>query len=414
MGKKLRRPFYGWVIVAAGFMVMFCSIGIVNNCAGLFTKPVCDDMGFSRGAMALNMTIMAACQMVVALLGGRIFGKFNVKHVMRLCSLTLSLGYFAYSLAPSLPVFYLLSIVVGFSMGGLTAMPLSLLVGNWFNQRRGFAIGVAFMGSGIGGMLFNTLAGQWLGSLGWRGTYQLLGGIAFLVLVPVCWLVIRTKPADMGLVPYGQSAGETTQQNDSQGQTLAQVTRTGRFWTLCLACVLVNVSLCSLNQNIVPHLIDQGYSSTTAANLSALMLGGLALGKMLLGWLYDKLGPRRATLLGNLCTVLAVIGAVFCRFPPMLVAVTLGFSLGNAFGSVAPPILVQSLYGRRDYSAILGILTAGISLSGVFTPVVIGLVYDHFGSYVPAFFVMIFLSILVAASFFLLLSPKRKDASTSC
>ena len=41
------RIFYGWVIVAASFLVMFCTIGIVNNCAGLFIKPVCDDMGFS-------------------------------------------------------------------------------------------------------------------------------------------------------------------------------------------------------------------------------------------------------------------------------------------------------------------------------------------------------------------------------
>ena len=49
MGMKKGRIFYGWYIVAAGFLVMFCSIGIVNNCSGLYIKPVCDDMGFSRG-----------------------------------------------------------------------------------------------------------------------------------------------------------------------------------------------------------------------------------------------------------------------------------------------------------------------------------------------------------------------------
>ena len=144
------RIFYGWVIVAASFLVMFCTIGIVNNCAGLFIKPVCDDMGFSRGGMGVNMTIIAACQMVMALFGGKIFARFDVKTVMRVSSLLLAGGYFAYSLAPSLPVFYLLSVVIGFSMGGLTTLPLSLLIGNWFHQRRGFAVGVAFMGSGIG------------------------------------------------------------------------------------------------------------------------------------------------------------------------------------------------------------------------------------------------------------------------
>ena len=70
MGMKKGRIFYGWYIVAAGFLVMFCSIGIVNNCSGLYIKPVCDDMGFSRGAMAMNNTIIAACQMAVAFLAG--------------------------------------------------------------------------------------------------------------------------------------------------------------------------------------------------------------------------------------------------------------------------------------------------------------------------------------------------------
>ena len=89
------RIFYGWVIVAASFLVMFCTIGIVNNCAGLFIKPVCDDMGFSRGGMGVNMTIIAACQMVMALFGGKIFARFDVKTVMRVSSLLLAGGYFA-------------------------------------------------------------------------------------------------------------------------------------------------------------------------------------------------------------------------------------------------------------------------------------------------------------------------------
>ena len=105
--------------------------------------------------MGVNMTIIAACQMVMALFGGKIFVKFDVKKIMRISSILLAVGYFSYSLATSLPVFYLISVVVGFAMGGTTTMPLSLLIGNWFHQRRGFAVGVAFMGSGIGGMLFS-------------------------------------------------------------------------------------------------------------------------------------------------------------------------------------------------------------------------------------------------------------------
>lgn len=403
-GKK--RPFYGWYIVAASFLIMFCSIGIVNNCSGLYIKPVCQDMGFSRGAMAVNMTILAACQMVVALFGGKIFVKFNVRSIMRVSSITLGAAYFCYSFINSLPMYYLLSVVVGFSMGGIAAMPLSLLIGNWFRQKRGFAIGMAFMGSGIGGMLFSPLAGRLITTVGWRSTYRVLGLVALGVLVPVCWLVIRTKPADLGLLPYGQSSQGGAEAFDHRGMTVQQALHTGRFWALCLVTAVGNISLCALNQNVTPHLSDQGYSLTTAANISAVMLGGLACGKMLLGWLYDKLGPRLATLLANCCTVLGVTGALFCRFPAMILAIILGFSLGNAFGSVANPIIVQSMYGRKNYSGILGIVTACNNLAGVFTPVMIGSVYDHFGSYSPAFAVMLVTSSLCAAGYFILLGQK--------
>ena len=407
MGMKKGRIFYGWHIVAAGFLVMFCSIGIVNNCSGLYIKPVCDDMGFSRGAMGVNMTILSACQMIVALFGGKIFVRFDVRSIMRISSIALAVSYFSYSFVQSLPMYYALSVVLGFAMGGIAAMPLSILIGNWFRERRGFAIGVAFMGSGIGGMLFNALAGQLITTVGWRQTYRVLGIIAFCILVPVCWLVVRTRPSDLGLLPYGQEKESGNAASfDDRGMTVQEVVHTGRFWALCLVTALGNISLCALNQNVTPHLSDEGYSLQTAANISAVMLGGLACGKMFLGWLYDKLGARRATLLANCCTVLGVTGAFFCRFPVMIAAIVVGFSLGNAFGSVANPIIVQSIYGRKNYSAILGLVTACNNLAGVFTPVMIGSVYDYFGSYSPAFAAMMLISFCCTVGYFILLGKR--------
>ena len=195
---------------------------------------------------------------------------------------------------------------------------------------------------------------------------------------------------------------------DNRGMSLHQALRTGRFWVLCFAAALCNFTLSALNQNVTPHLSDEGYSLATAANISALMLGGLAVGKMSLGWIYDKMGTRRATLFANFCTIFSLLGTIFCRFPPMLAVIILGFAFGNAFGSVAPPLIVQNLYGRREYGAILGVVTACINLGGTVTPVMIGKVYDVFGSYTPAFSAMIATSALVAVCFYLLLSPKAE------
>ena len=98
-------------------------------------------------------------------------------------------------------------------------------------------------------MLFNALAGQLITTVGWRQTYRVLGIIAFCILVPVCWLVVRTRPSDLGLLPYGQEKENGNAASfDDRGMTVQEVVHTGRFWALCLVTALGNISLCALNQ----------------------------------------------------------------------------------------------------------------------------------------------------------------------
>ena len=87
------KVFYGWWIVAAGFLIMGAAYGIVTNCVGLFVKPVTENMGFTRQAFSMNQTLVSFAMMAIPLLSGKIFGRFNVKTVMRLCTVTLVLAY---------------------------------------------------------------------------------------------------------------------------------------------------------------------------------------------------------------------------------------------------------------------------------------------------------------------------------
>ena len=170
MKEKKCPLFYGWLVVIACFLVMGVSVGVVNNSNGVYVKPVCADMGFSRGAMAMNNTIIAACQMAVAFLAGRIYARFELKAVMRVSGLVMGLGYMAYSQARNLWMFYGISLVVGLAQGLLVAVSVSMLITNWFHARRGTAMGIASMGSGVGGMICNPLAAQLIGTVGWRQT----------------------------------------------------------------------------------------------------------------------------------------------------------------------------------------------------------------------------------------------------
>lgn len=140
---------YGWVIVFACFMILCFGVCIISNCVGLFVKPVTETMGISRKAFSVNQTIISVSMMAVSLLTGRVFGRFQVKAVMCICSVVMCVSYGCYALAPNIYVFYLISAVVGLSMGFSSSLPISLLLTRWFNKKRGTALSWPLWGQGL-------------------------------------------------------------------------------------------------------------------------------------------------------------------------------------------------------------------------------------------------------------------------
>ncbi|WP_458862856.1 MFS transporter [Acidaminobacterium chupaoyuni] len=390
MQQKARgRIFYGWYIVAASFLIMAVSVGIVNNCAGVYVKPVCAELGFSRKGMAVNSTIFSACGMIVALSAGRIYSRFDVTKVMRFSGITMSLGYFCFSFCRTLPMFYGAAFVTGFSEALLVSISLSMLLNNWFHKKRGTAIGIAFMGSGVGGMICNTAAGILIQQTGWQNTYRVLAAAMFVIVVPCCFFIIRTRPADMGLLAYGEDeqpeSGVSAAPLHGEGMTLAEVQRTPKFWMLCFCSIFVSICTAGLMHNVAPHISDVGYSPTFAAAIASACMGALAIGKMLLGWLYDHLGPRRATFLSCAASVIGLCGALIVPIKAGLGMMMLGTGLGGAFGSVATPIIARTLYGDKEFGAVLGRMSAFGNGGAMFAPILVGSAYDSFGTYKPAF-----------------------------
>lgn len=395
MNKKQGRLFYGWYVVFACFLIMGVSVGLINNSSGVYVKPVCADMGFSRKAMAFNSTLIAASSMVVAVFAGKIYARFDVKHVMRFGGLAMGLGYMSYSLAQNLPMFYLSSVICGFSQALLTTVSISMLISNWFHARRGSALGAASMGSGVGGMICNPLAAWLIQQAGWRQTYLMLGAAILIIVAPACFFIVRTRPQDMGLQPYGEAPApaEDVLPTEQPGLTARQARRTWQFWALA-ACNTIN-SLCavSLVQNSAPHLSDVGLSAIAASAVASAMMASLAVGKFLLGWLFDRWGVRKASLFANLCMIMGLLGMVMAPFLPALAMIVLGAGLGGAFGAVATTLLADRLFGAKEFAAILGSVSAVSSLGAMVGPIAINSVYDVLGSYKPA---MAFMALLMA------------------
>lgn len=392
MKKKLYhgRIFYGWYIVAAAFIIMAVGWGITFNTASLFIKPISEELGFSRREINVTFTLRSACQMTISLFAGIIFTKLKIRNLMKVASITLFLSTFFYSFVKSLGMLYFVTAISSISVILLGTLPLSLILNNWFHERCGFVIGLAFMGSGVGGMIFNSLVGKWLISFGWRTTYKILAIIIFLAIVPCVFLLIKIRPREVGLAPLGEvppNDMKDYEQREMQkeGIALSDAIKTARFWSICICGLIVTTSSNTLMHNISPYLTDIGYSVTFSANVVALSMGSLAVGKLILGYLFDKLGLRKGITILCLSTLLGLVGMIFAKHYIALAVVIICVGLSSSYHTIAIPIITYSVYGRRDYSAILGIITAANSLGGIIGPILVGYIYDLSGGYIISY-----------------------------
>jgi len=383
----MKKIHYGWFVVAASCAIIAMTSGIITNCFSQFIKPVCADMGFTRQQMSMNQTIVSVIGMGFGLVWGAISRRINLHRWMCAAALLLPVCYFSYSFAPNLTVFYAITLVLALVFCFISMMLFTYIVGNWFLKNRGTALGLASMGSGIGAMVMSSAINWFIETWGWRTAYRISAVLMFVVVVPLVFFVLRVRPSDKGLQPYG--AGEQTETGKPvtrfEGFAYKEVIRMPLFYVVGAVSVTQVMSICIFYQTVSPHLSDMGYTTTFAAAMASITMGALAVGKIILGKLFDKFGTRRAAVTACSCTLLGILGMIFCTFRPALVLIVLGVGLGCSFGAVCMPIIVQNIFGMKDYNAVYGKLTACTGVGAAVAPMLSGWVFDISGSYVPIY-----------------------------
>ncbi len=407
--EKKKGLHYGWLIVFSCFMIMSLFLCIVMNCPGLFLISVTEEFGISRSQYTLNTTVISVAMMIVAMNAGTIFSKFSVKKVMMISSIILPIAYSFYSRATSITMFYVISAVVGLCMGLCGMVPMSTLITRWFNDKKGLATGLAFTGSGFGGMILQPIIGKLIVSQGWRNTYLILAVLMFVLVVPCTVFIIKDYPADKGLEPLGGVKKAETGVVADDGMTLAEARKKPYFWIFLPLVTLSSAAACSMVQNVSPYVTDLGYDPTVAASLSALSLGVLAACKVILGQIFDKAGSLFSTVLSLGCLVAAAVCYGSAVNTVFLYAGIIISGLGIAYTTVGYPINTQSMFGKKDYSAIYGNVASFSSIGTALGSPITSIIYDATGSYRMAWLMWGALNAIAIVVFIALNKMAAKD-----
>jgi MFS family permease len=285
----------------------------------------------------------------------------------------------------------------------------SLFLPNWFNRKRGLAMGLAFAGVGIGSMTLLPWVQLMIEQTGWRTACTAMGILILVVLAPIN-LLLRKRPEDLGLQPDGDAAPSASSKPVSYvvdpdwagvDWTLSRAIRTARFWWLAVGYFGGLYIWYAVQVHQTKYLLDIGFSPGVAVwALGAVSLLGIP-GQILLGHVSDRVGREwiwSASCLGFAICFAALIA--LARFPTLLLVYVmvlaqgaLGYGLTSIMGAV-----VLEIFQGKHFGSIFGTVMLAALAGGAAGPWVTGLLHDLSGSYALAFAIGIAVSALSAAA----------------
>ena len=380
------------------FAVIFLSHSI-------FLRPVTEALGFSATQFSLVFTIVAVSTAAVSPFMGKIIRKYDIKYVMALCGAIVSISFGVLGIAKELWQFYLLSVVIGVFATGITQIPISYIITNWFpSEKKGVATGIAFAGGNLGAFCTILVISNLMPKIGYEKCYFILGSVMFVVTIAVSLFVIKGKPADIGQLPYGTK--ETTinvkinkDEEEVMGYTLAEAKASPVFWIYIVAIVLLGLVFAGVQMHIPSYMQSVGHSLQFASMITSLVSIMGILSNVLIGMLLEKAGIKKGMLIIGVFMTLSVVCLLFGKTVAFAILFAIIFGAFIAIASMGPSYLTSEIFGKKEYGTILGIVIMFFQLGGAIGPTLSGFIYDSTGEYTITWIIFIALLVITFGTF---------------
>lgn len=415
---RARRGFWGeefsrgWGVLGGAFLIYFVSGGLFGS-ATVFFHALMEEFGWSRGQLSGAFSL----GFVVAGLSAPFWGYVADRRGPRASLIpgAFATGVVCVSLSAisGIHSLYALYALFAFGSGGISLIPVGVLLSNWFVEKRGRAIGIAYTGGGFGMLFLTPAAGVLVSAVGWRDSYVVAGLLALVVVVPIAfWLKDHPLRDVKGKTGTPRPGNKTTMPAEG-GLSLCGALATPAFWLLALTCVLTQMALAAVYLHQVPLLTDYGLT-VELASVAAGVTGGMGiLGRVGFGLLAE----RRSTLeLYIACYLMYAAGiallwatASLGTLSVVLFAVIFGAGAGGSWA--LGPLLVGELFGVRALGEIFGFLGLAATVGGALGGTGAGFVFDWTGNYDLVLAVCVGLSISGALLMLLVKPPDALRAS---
>ena len=389
---KASRVHYAWVVAAVTFGVLLTAAGI-RSTPGVLMVPLETEFGWSRSTISFAVAVNIFLYGLAGPFAAAILERFGLRRTIMAALLIIAIGV---ALTPlmqqSWQLVLLWGIVVG-SGSGVTALVLGATVAaRWFDKQRGLVVGVLTASTATGQLVFLPLFASLLQSYGWRSVSLTIAGVAAVMIAPVA-LLMRDRPADMNLPPYGATAISPTRPPAPNPirrafSALREACGYKNFWLLSGSFFICGASTNGLiGTHLIPACLDHGITEVAGASLLAAMGIFDFFGTTISGWLSDRVDGRKLLAwyygLRGLSLICLPFTFQYSFYGLSLFAVFYGL---DWIATVPPTVrLTAQTFGEQGVAVYFGWIAATHQLGAAFAAWMAGFLRTATGDYMSAF-----------------------------
>jgi len=378
---------------ATSFVALFSVVGLALYGLPLYYDHMVTEFGWSR-------TLVTSGNAVSKLLVGPLFGffagwivdRFGPRKLMMAGILMAGgalIGLGNVSALWSFYVFYVFN-ALGYVCGG--PLPNQVLLSRWFDKSRGKAMGFAYLGIGIGGAVVPLIAYRLTLLLGWRGSLQALGVLLIALALPAVYFVKDRAPEQR------QKDGRRSYGGDA-GKDIRVVLRQPSFYLLALGSMCSIAAVGGANQHLKLFLtLDEHFSQADAAKVVSLVLSCSIAGRLIMGWLADRVSKKYVMLLiySLVATSIPFLFFAGSREFMYVFAAIFGIGLGGEYLII--PLMAADLFGLRSLGKLMGVILTADGVAEALSPMLIGYLRERTGAYNLGFALLIAIALVGAAA----------------
>lgn len=391
-----RKVFFGYFVVAALVLTSFIPLSLGLSCAGIFYPAVSADLGIGTGLLGYYTSILWLAAMVALPAMGRLLGTRDARVCVGGAVVVMAAAFVWLSFTHSLWQFYVGAAAMGFGVGMLLFLAPSTLINRWFFKRSGVLLGVVMAFTGVGGVVWSSVGGMLIQSIGWSATY-LAFAVLSLATLPAVLFMVASRPEDKGLVPFGATSDSAWVKSGSaavagasapaEGVPASRVFRMPVFFLIVAMCFMLNFGM-------YVYFMIPSYMNTLelaaampllGATASSVAMAGQTASKLVLGYVGDA-RPYASTVLtlalGILGVALLLVGGASAAVLYLAV-----FVYGCFYGitNVMTPIITRRAFGDAEYPAIYSRVSMAASVGSVVSGFIWGASIEATGGYTLMF-----------------------------